>query len=128
MLAEFFLFVGGMALFLASIGIYGMIAFNVNRRSRELGIRMALGANTRSIVHYVIRQGFTQIIFGILLGTVLAYGIGMIANRFIHQIDPLDLSVYSSVLLILISVATLAFFVPARKAAKLSPMEAMRYE
>lgn len=127
-LANFFLSIGLMALFLSAIGVYGMLAFNVSRRRREIGIRMALGANTRNIVTRVLRQGVYQLVAGLLVGTGLAYLIGRLIRNFLFGVNPADPSVYFGVLLILTGVATLAFFIPARRAARLSPMDALRYE
>lgn len=128
LMANYFLSIGLMALFLAAIGVYGMLAFNVSRRRREIGIRMALGANTRIIVSKVLEQGLYQMIIGIVVGTGFAYLIGQLIRNFLFGINPLDPSVYIGVLLTLIGVATLSFFLPARRAARLSPMDALRYE
>jgi len=128
MLANFLLTIGLMALFLAAIGVYGMLAFNVSRRRREIGIRMALGANTRLIVQQVLRQGIVQVILGIGVGTILAYLVGQLTRNFLLGINPTDPSIYAGVLFILIGVAGLAFYLPARRAARLSPMDALRYE
>lgn len=128
LLSDSLLFIGLMALFLAAIGVYGMLAFNVSRRRREIGIRMALGANTASIVSQVVRQGFFQVVAGLAIGTGLAYLVGSFTRNFLVGINPLDTSVYLGVLLTLVGVATLAFFIPARRAARLSPLEALRYE
>lgn len=128
LLANFLLVIGLMALFLAAIGVYGMLAFNVSRRRREIGIRMALGANARRIVAQVLQQGFSQVIMGITVGTGLAYLVGQLTKNFLLGINPTDPSIFAGVLLTLVGVATLAFFIPARRAARLSPMEALRYE
>lgn len=128
MIAQFFLVIGLMSLFLAAIGIYGMLAFNVSRRSREIGIRMALGADTRRIVSQVLRQGFLQVALGTAIGSALAAVVGGLTRNFLLAVNPLDPSVYLGVLFILTSVAALAFLLPARRAARLSPMEALRYE
>ena len=127
-LANFFLAIGFMALFLAAIGVYGMLAFNVSRRRREIGIRMALGANSLRIVTQILRQGFVQVVLGLAVGTGLAFLVGQLTRNFLLGINPNDPSVYLGMFLVLIGVATLAFFLPARRAARLSPMEALRYE
>ncbi len=128
MMANFFLVIGLMALFLSAIGVYGMLAFNVSRRRREIGIRMALGASTFGIVSQVLRQGFIQLALGLLIGTGLAFLVGQLTRDFLFGVNPTDPSVYFGVLLTLFGVATLAFFIPARRAANLSPLEALRYE
>ncbi len=128
MMANFFLFVGLMALFLSAVGVYGMLAFNVSRRRREIGIRMALGAGTMSIVGQVLRQGFIQLALGLVIGTGLAYIVGKLTSKFLLGVNPADPSVYIGVLLTLLGVATFSFFIPARRAANLSPLDALRYE
>jgi ABC-type antimicrobial peptide transport system permease subunit len=128
MLSNFLLYIGLMALFLAAIGVYGMLAFNVSRRRREIGIRMALGANSRKIVAQVLRQGLIQVILGIGVGSALAYLVGQLTRNFLLGINPTDPSVFGGVLLTLVGVAILAFFLPARRAARLSPMDALRCE
>jgi putative ABC transport system permease protein len=128
MIANFFMTIGLMALFLAAIGVYGMLAFTVSRRRREIGIRMALGANTLKIVAQILQQGFIQVVAGIAVGTGLAFLVGQLPRDFLFGINPADPSVYFGVLLTLVGVATLSFFLPARRAARLSPMEALRYE
>jgi len=128
LLSRFFLSIGLMALFLAAIGIYGMLAFNVSRRRREIGIRMALGANSRKIVSQVLRQGILQMVLGVATGSGLAFVVGKLTKNFLLSTNPMDPSVYIGVLLTLIGVATLALSIPARRAVRLSPMEALRYE
>lgn len=128
LLAGFLFTMGGMALFLAAVGVYGMIVFSVGRRRREFGIRMALGATSWNIVSLVLRQGFLQMGTGILLGTGLAYLLGRLVGDFLSGIRPMDPGIYLGVLAILIGTALLAFFLPARRVARLSPFEALRSE
>lgn len=128
LLGGFLFTMGGMALFLATVGVYGMIVFSVGRRRREIGIRMALGATSWNIVSLVLRQGFLQLGTGILLGTGLAYLLGRLVRDFLSGIRPMDPGIYLGVLAILIGTALLAFFLPARRAARLSPFEALRNE
>jgi len=128
LIANFLVTISMVSLFLAAVGVYGMLAFSVSRRSRELGIRMALGASSRRVVQMILRQGFVQVILGILAGYALGFVIGQIAHSFWRSIDPWDTSVYAAVILIIVATATIAFTIPARRAARLSPMEAIRYE
>lgn len=127
-IGEFFLAISLMALFLAGIGVYGMIAFNVNRRRREIGIRMALGATGKDIARFILREGVLQVGFGLIIGTLLAIFLGQLAKEFLLGVNPWDPSVYAGVLLILIAVTTTAFYIPARRATTMSPMEALRHE
>lgn len=128
MLANYVATIGLMSLFLACIGVYGMIAFSVRRRGRELGIRMALGASTKSILRLVLQQGFSQLLFGIFLGSGLAFGIGFLIRSFINGVNPVDPGIFAAASLILIAVTGFALFVPARRATRISPMQAIRYE
>jgi putative ABC transport system permease protein len=127
-IAYFFLLVGLMSLFLAAVSVYGMIAFNVERRRKELGIRMALGANRRSIVSNVMQQGMVQIVLGIIIGTGLAFLTGSLSRAFLTGVNPFDPGVYLGVIITLFAIAAISFFVPARRVARLSPLDALRYE
>jgi ABC-type antimicrobial peptide transport system permease subunit len=126
--ASFFLLIGILALFLAAIGVYGMVAFDVNRQRRDLGVRMALGATTRQVINHVLRRGCIQVVLGILIGTLLAAIIGQLARQFLIGSQPLQPAVYLGAVLVLIATAILAFFLPARRAARLSPLEALRHD
>jgi ABC-type antimicrobial peptide transport system permease subunit len=128
MLAEMFTEIGLMALFLAAVSVYGMIAFNVTQRRQEFGIRMALGANVRDILHLVLRQGILQFLLGIFLGTGLAALIGLVAHNFLVGSMIFDYRIFIAVITILGLVATLAFYLPTRRVTRLSPMQALRYE
>jgi predicted permease len=128
MLAEMFTEIGLLALFLAAVSVYGMIAFNVTQRRQEFGIRMALGANVRNILHLVLRQGILQFLFGMSIGTGLAALIGVVAHNFLVGTMVFDYRIYIAVITILGLVAALAFYLPTRRATRLSPMQALRYE
>lgn len=128
MLAELFTEIGLMALFLAAVSVYGMIAFNVTQRRQEFGIRMALGANVRNILHLVLRQGILQLFWGIFIGTGLAALIGLVAHNFLVGTMVFDYRIYIAIITILGLVAALAFYLPTRRATRLSPMQALRYE
>lgn len=128
MLAEMFTEIALLALFLAAVSVYGMIAFNVTQRRQEFGIRMALGANVRDILKLVLRQGILQFLLGVFIGTGLAALIGMVAHNFLVGTMRFDYRIYMVVLCILGIVAALAIYLPTRRATRLSPMQALRYE
>ena len=133
----FGLLVGGCGLFaiiLAVIGIYGMVAYAVSRRTREIGIRMALGGNKHKILRLVIRQGMILVVYGLGAGLLLALALTQILTSSIFEIpiligvnatDPLT---FGSTALLLIVVALLACYLPARRATKVDPMVALRIE
>lgn len=117
-----------LALLLAAVGVYGVIAYSVNQRTREIGIRMALGAAPRRVLRLVITEALALALFGIVLGVIGAFGaMRLLAHQLygVRATDPLAFIVVASVLLI---VATVASFVPARRAAGVDPLVALRQE
>ena len=124
-----FLAFGLSALFLASVGLYGVMSFSVSRRIQEMGIRMALGAEARQVVNLVLRQGMGQIAIGLLLGTGLAYLVVRTLTLVLYQVEPGDPVTYTAVIILLTVTGGLASAVPAWRATKgVDPMEALRYE
>jgi len=118
----------GAALLLAGIGLYGVIAYAVSQRTREIGIRMALGATRSAVLALVLRQGMKLAGIGVLLGTAGGLGLTRVLTGFLYEVKPTDPATFVSVSLILTLVAVLACWLPARRAAKVDPMEALRYE
>jgi predicted permease len=128
LVAELVSFFGLLALLLASIGLYGVMAHGVVRRTKEIGIRMALGAERRGIVWMVMRETILLVVAGIVIGVPVAVGASrLIASQLfgLHPADPFTLIVSA---LVLAGVASLAGFLPARKASKVNPLTALRYE
>lgn len=119
---------GIVALLLAVVGVYGVKAFAVARRTREIGIRMALGGQSRQIFVIFIRQGAVQIVIGLGIGLLLSLAIGRLLASMLLRVSPNDLVVLVSAALPLAVAALLACWIPARRAAKVDPMEALRYE
>jgi ABC-type antimicrobial peptide transport system permease subunit len=117
---------GLLALGLASVGLYGIMAYSVNQRRREIGVRMALGANQGDVSLFILRQGMTVVFGGAALGAVLAFLLGRALSRFLYGVsanDPLSLGGASLVLLV---VAFIACYLPARSASRVDPLMALQ--
>ncbi|HTL66221.1 MAG TPA: ABC transporter permease [Lacunisphaera sp.] len=131
-IAAMFAVFGGIAVLLASVGLYGVMSFSVNQRTQEFGIRMALGADHGCIMRMVLRQGGWQIAVGLLLGVGLALGIATLGatgiTNFLFHVDPRDPLTYSAVAVLIAAVSLFAIFVPARRATRVDPMVALRAE
>jgi len=118
----------GAALLLAAIGLYGVIAYAVSQRTREIGIRMALGASRGNVLGLVLRQGLTLAGIGVALGVPAALGMTRLLTTFLYEVKPGDPLTFVGVSLTLLLVALLACFIPARRAARVDPMVALRAE
>jgi len=116
------------ALGLAAIGIYGLMSYTVNQRTHEIGIRMALGAKRREILHLVMRHGMMLAIVGVALGTVGALLLTRSLSSMLYGVGANDPTTLLSVATLLIGVAALASYIPARRAMRVDPMVALRYE
>jgi ABC-type antimicrobial peptide transport system permease subunit len=116
----------GLALLLASIGIYGLLAYMVGQRSRELGVRMALGARPSDILQLILGKGMALSGVGIVVGLSLAASAAPMIAALLYGVHPIDATVFVAVPLLLLVVALLASYVPARRAANLDPMIALR--
>jgi putative ABC transport system permease protein len=116
------------ALFLATLGIYGVVAFSVAQRSHEIAIRMALGATRNRVVALVLREGSVLAAIGMGLGLIGAYFVGRAMQSMLFGVRALDFSAFGSVALILLAAALLACYLPARRAASIEPMRVLRTE
>ena len=117
-----------LALLLTAIGIYGVVTYSVVQRTQEMGLRMALGANRADVLRLVIRQGMRAVFIGIGLGFVAALGLTRLIKTMLFGTSATDPLTFSAVILLLVCVAVLACYVPARRAATVDPMAALRYE
>lgn len=118
----------GFALVLAAIGLFGVIAYAVSERTREIGIRIALGAKPREVFLLVVGQGMTLALIGLLVGLPLALGMGRAVAGLLYGIGPNDFATFASVAAILVAVAFVACYIPARRAMRVDPTVALRYE
>ena len=117
-----------LGLVLAAIGIYGVLSFWVNQRTREIGIRLALGADQKNILSVVLREGVKLIVVGLVIGVPLAIGLTNLLPNVLYGVGRHDPTTFVVIALLLGAVATLACYIPARRAAKVDPMVALRYE
>jgi putative ABC transport system permease protein len=119
---------GGMALLLGIVGLYGVIAYSVSQRRREIGIRMALGAGKSAVLKMVISQGIKLILIGVLIGLAGALGLTRFLSGLLFGVEPGDPLTLVAVSALLVAVALLASYIPARQATKIDPMTALRHD
>jgi len=119
---------GGSALVLAAIGIYGLMAYSVQQRTQEIGIRMAMGADRGRITKMVVWQGMRLTLAGVVIGVAAAFALTHLIASLLYGVKNWDPVVFISVPLLLSGVALFAVWLPALRASKLNPMEALRTE
>ncbi len=118
----------GLALFLSALGIYGVLAYDVSQRTREIGVRSAIGASRGQIAGLILRQGLWKGGIGVVLGLIGAALLSRSMTTLLFNVQPTDPAVYAAVSFVLIAVALLASYLPARRAARIDPLIALREE
>jgi len=126
MISRMFVCFGGAAMFLAAVGIYGVVSFNVNQRAREFGIRMALGARAPGILGLVVRQGSAQLGVGLAAGILLSFGLTKPMSSFLPGVEVFNLAMHGGVTLFIGLISMAAIFIPSLRATRVDPVTALR--
>ncbi len=118
----------GIALLLAAIGLYGLMSYSVEQRKQEIGIRLALGAEHRDVSSMIVRQGMLLAGSGVVIGLAAAFGLTRLIQSLLYGVKPWDPVTFGGVAVVLSAVALLASYIPARRAMRVDPVIALRYE
>ena len=124
----FLAMLGCLGIFLTTVGLYGVVAFLVGRRTHEIGIRMALGARRKDVLALVLREGLQIALIGIPVGLAAGAGIARLISSHLYGVRATDLTVFLVSPFPILAIAALASYIPARRATKVDPMVALRYE
>jgi putative ABC transport system permease protein len=119
---------GGIAVLLAIVGVYGIMAHSVNQRTNEIGIRVALGAGSWNVLALVLRHGLILVLIGLIIGVGASFALTRVIQRFLWQVKATDPQTFVLALLALAGIAFLACYIPARRTLKVDPVVALRSE
>jgi ABC-type antimicrobial peptide transport system permease subunit len=115
-------------LLLSAIGVYGLMAYSVQQRTAEIGIRMALGADEKRVRNMIVREGMVLAVSGVLVGVVSSLGFARLLSGFLFGVAPRDPAIFTTVTLVVVGVAFVAVWLPAQRATRLDPLTALRRE
>ncbi len=128
MMAQLLAIFAGIALMLAVLGVYGVMAYNVAQRTSEVGIRMAIGAQPGDILRLIVKHGAVLAGTGVLVGLAMALGVSRFLAAFLNGVSPFDVATFSTFAIVLFVVGLVASYIPARRATKVDPLVALRTE
>jgi putative ABC transport system permease protein len=124
--AKLFTTFGVLALLLAAVGLYGVKSYLVARRTREIGIRMALGAQPSDVLWMIVREGLGVTMVGLVIGVVLSVGVGTLLASWLYRVEAVDPVTFTVMPLVLLAAALMACWLPARRATRIVPVQALR--
>jgi predicted permease len=126
--AQAYTLFGGLALLVAGIGLFGLMSYSVTRRTTEIGIRMALGARQETVLRMVMRESLVLVAIGVIAGVAIAVGAGQFVATLLYGLEPTDGATTATAVMVMLAVSTFAGYLPARRAARLDPMLALRHD
>jgi putative ABC transport system permease protein len=119
---------GLLGMLLAAVGLYGVITYSVSRRTHEIGVRLALGAEASNVLGMVVKQGMVVALVGVILGLAGAAAVSRVLSSVLYDVSPIDPLSFGSASLLLLGIALVANIIPAQRAARVDPVTALRYE